>query len=515
MAYFTTSVLDEVRDDPSSVVDLYGTTGAAFIAALDMPGLTADAYMAAFCTVLAYDLVPYGDEPAGVFDVETLANAPSLACDRYVTLAWELVSLLGVPDGYGTAVGWDGGAVGNHAQWLYDDGQTQLLLDPTIGLIVNDATFDGLINGVHYTDIASFYSRDDITLFNTQVISAVERGSYEVWDTIYYVPGLTEWQTNYFAHVGVTVDLGNDAQIITGYVGDDTIDAGAGDDWVFGGKGSDDLDGDTGIDHAVYRGDRLDYSISFGGAGSATIAGADGTDVLHNFEMLQFDDQQVALPVDRSVQTDSADNFAWNTIVTDTDYQGKQLSVSYHNDDGSSWVYQYDTLDQFTWDRIQIISDTQSNVIKQLYDQNDGSHVSYQYDPNDTAAWSRITSYLTSDYSKQTKAIYDQDDGSHVMYTYDVNNTGAWKSVESYFTADWQAIKHLYNEDDGSHVLYQYDVNNAYSWDMLQTNYDSTFHRTRDILTNDSGTHSILVYDQGGTQLMSVANYDAGWNLMA
>src|SRR5262249_45008645 len=157
-----------------------------------------------FCTVLAYDLVPYGNEPS-TFDIKALANSPTLACDRYVTLAWELSDLLGVSGQFGTAVGWDGGAVGNHTQWLFTDGQSQLLLDPTIRLIVDCPTFNCLIEGTHYTDIASFYSRNDITSFNTEVISAVEHGSYQVWDTIYYVPGLSEWQTNYSGHLGVTV----------------------------------------------------------------------------------------------------------------------------------------------------------------------------------------------------------------------------------------------------------------------------------------------------------------------
>ncbi|MGY4178360.1 hypothetical protein ACVIHH_003651 [Bradyrhizobium sp. USDA 4518] len=513
MAYFSEASLDEIRDDPSSIVSLYGAARSTFIAGLGMPGLSADAYKAAFCTVLAYDLAPYGNEPS-TYDVQELANSPTLACDRYVTLAWELADLLGVPGDEGAAVGWDAGAVGNHAQWLFDDGASQLLLDPTIGLIVNDATFDGLINGVHYTDIASFYSRNDITSFNTTVINAVEHGLYQVWDTIYYNPSLSEWQSNYAGHLGVTVEHGNDSQTITGFINNDTIDAGPGNDWVFGGKGSDGLDGGTGIDSAVFRGARADFSISFGSNGAATVTGHDGTDTLHNFEILQFDDQKVALPIGRIVQSDVPDNFAWSTITTRTDYQGKALDVSYHYDDGSSWVYQYDTLSQFTWERIQVISDTHGHVTKQLYDENDGSHVSYLYDPNGAAAWSKITSYLTSDYSKQSKIIYDQDDGSHVMYTYDLNNSGTWKSVESYFTADWQQVKHLYNNDDGTHVLYQYDANNANSWSVLQTNYDPSFHRVSESLTNDNGTHTVLEFN-AQDQLVSAHTYDAGWALMA
>ncbi|MGY4178380.1 hypothetical protein ACVIHH_003671 [Bradyrhizobium sp. USDA 4518] len=146
------------------------------------------------------------------FDVEALANAQTLACDRYVALVWGLVDLLGVPELYGTAVGWDGGAVGNHTRLLFDDGISQLLLDPTIGLVGNDATFECLIGGVHQTDIASFYSRNDITTFNAAVINAAEHSSYKVWDAINFTPSLTEWQANYAAHLAVTIEHGNNSQ---------------------------------------------------------------------------------------------------------------------------------------------------------------------------------------------------------------------------------------------------------------------------------------------------------------
>lgn len=511
MAFFSSLALDEIRGDPELIGSLFEATGAQFISALDMTNLSEDAYKAAFCTVLAYDLAPYGQEPS-TFDVKELANSPTLACDRYVTLAWELADLLGVPGEHGTAVGWDSGAVGNHSQWLFDDGQSQLLLDPTIGLIVNGATFDGLIDGQHYTDIAAFYSRDDITSFNTEVINAVEYGSYQVWDAIYYVPGLGEWQTNYSGHLGVTIDHGNDSQTIVGFIGDDVINADSGNDWVFGGRGSDDLDGGADIDYAVYRGDRADYSITFGGSGSATVADDQGTDTLHNFEILQFDDQLVAMPFGHFVQNDTLDNFAWNTITTDTDVNGNAIDVSYMYDDGSSLVYQYDTLSQFTWDRIQIFS--QGNVTQQIYDQNDGSHVSYVYDTNHTSDWSRITIYQIADWSRTPLQVYDENDGSHVTYEYDVNNTGTWSSIVSYFTADWTVVSHLYNNDDGTHVAYQYDVNNAYTWDVLQTNFDTSYNRVSAVLTNDDSTHSVLQFD-AHNQLAAAHNYTSAWDLIA
>ena len=504
MSFFSEADLHQIRDDPTSVVDLFNEDGANFIAALDMPGLSDDAYMAAFCTVLAYDLVPYGDEP-NTYDVTVLANAPTLACDRYVTLAWEMADLLGVPGDDGTAVGWDGGAVGNHAQWLFDDGQSQLLLDPTIGLIANGVTYDGLINGQQFTDLASFYSRDDITFFNSEVISAVEHGNYHVWDTIYYVPGLAEWQTNYAGHLGVTVDNGDGSQTIVGSLYDDVITIGSGTEFLYG---------NTGADTAVYHDNLADHAVLYNPDGSLTVTGADGTDTLYNFEILQFADQKIDVPVGQFVQTNTEDSFAWNSVVTNTDYAGKTIDISYHYADGSSWIYRYDTLDQFNWTSVQTITDAQANVTKILYSEDDGTQVMYLYDTTNSNTWSRVTSYLTPDLSKSSHVLYDQHDGTHVSYEYDVNNTGAWNSIVTYYTPDYIASSLQYNQDNGTHIIYTYDVDNAYSWSVLQTNYDSSFHRVSETLTNDNGTHTVLQFDSHD-QIASTQMYDAAWTLIA
>ncbi|MEY9495771.1 hypothetical protein ABIF33_004791 [Bradyrhizobium elkanii] len=512
MGFFSVADLDGIRADPSSIVDLYATEGADFIAALNMPGLSDHAYMAAFATALAYDLAPYGDEPY-TFDITALANASSLACDRYVTLAWGLADLLGVLDTDGTAVGWDGGVVGNHSQLLFNDGQTQLLLDPTIGLIVNGATYNGLISGTNYTNIASFYWRDDITSFNAEVISAVENGSYQVWDTTYYVPSFSEWENNLIGHVGVTVDDGDGNETIVGWILDDGITAGAGNDWVYGNDGNDILDGGAGVDTAVFRSSVTDNTVSYNSDRSVTVTGPEGTDTLDNFEILQFDEQKVDLAIDTIVQADM-DSFSWDSMIAHTDYSGNTIDVTYYYDDGSSWLYQYDTLSQFNWSRLQTRTDTDGNVVSIYYDEDDGSHVLYNYDPTNLETWSRITTYMTPDGSKASIILYDEDDGTHVTYEYDVNSTGAWHDIVTYYTSNYAVLSHLYNQDDGTHVLYQYDVNGAYAWSVLQTNYDESFHRTSEVLTNDNGTHALLQFN-ASDQLISTQNYDASWNLIA
>ena len=98
---------------------------------------------------------------------------------------------------------------------------------------------------------------------------------------------------------------GNDA--IYGLDGEDTIDAGAGDDYVLGGAdgkkdfitggaGDDYLDGgDSTDDHAVYAGGENDYEVIRNQDGSYTVTdlrpgSPDGTDLLFNFEKIEFSD---------------------------------------------------------------------------------------------------------------------------------------------------------------------------------------------------------------------------------
>lgn len=81
--------------------------------------------------------------------------------------------------------------------------------------------------------------------------------------------------------------IGNDT--LAGADGDDTLSGGAGDDSLTGGAGNDSIDGGAGSDIAVYGGARSSYAIT-GTRDAATVAGADGTDVLRGVEQLSFSD---------------------------------------------------------------------------------------------------------------------------------------------------------------------------------------------------------------------------------
>ena len=135
MAFLTDEQYALLRSDPSQIVNIFDEVRTQFVAALNLPPMDEDALIAAFCAVVAYGAAPYGTEP-GSTSINVLLNASSLACDDYVTLTWELMQAAGVSTDNQVAVGWDGGAIANHAQILVSVNGTNLLLDPTIGLVV-------------------------------------------------------------------------------------------------------------------------------------------------------------------------------------------------------------------------------------------------------------------------------------------------------------------------------------------------------------------------------------------
>lgn len=479
--------------DPTSIVDLYTAQKSSFVAALGMLGLSDDACKAAFCTVLAYELTPYGPEPS-TNDLNLLLAAPTLACDRYVTVAWLLADLLHVPGDFGTAVGWDEGAVGNHAQLLFDDGHSRLLLDPTIGLIVNGVTIEGLSQGTRYSEFASFYARDDITPFNTQVISAVEGGLFHVRDAIYYVPGLDNWINFYSDYQGMKLDQLDGSKILVGSIGsdpaiigtefgdfiyggkgDDNIDGGAGDDYIEGGNGDDYIDGNSGLDTVVFIFPRSEFSIS-GDAYNVVIAGdSTGTDRLTNVEYLKFSDQVLPLTAHTVVQSDENFQFTWSEAVTFFDAAWNRLQVSYRFEDDQEYIYQYDALSQFNWTSVETSFDTQG---------------------------------------RQSQIIYNNDSGSMAVYQYDVTNVFAWASVQTIFDTESRREKVIYSNDDSTSVVYQYDLGGNFSWEQTARYFDAVGRKVQDVYVNDSGNYTVYDYDISGS-VMAVYQYNSNWEFIS
>ena len=77
---------------------------------------------------LAHRFAPYG--PASGSTYEKLAFEPTLECSGYMMVTDFIYEAMGGNTSRDRLQGWDGGAVGNHAE-LWIDG---VMLDPTVGL---------------------------------------------------------------------------------------------------------------------------------------------------------------------------------------------------------------------------------------------------------------------------------------------------------------------------------------------------------------------------------------------
>lgn len=90
------------------------------------------------------------------------------------------------------------------------------------------------------------------------------------------------------------------ADVLIGTAASDTLRGLAGNNFLIGLGGNDSIDGGTGIDTAVYAGNRSTHSILHVGASLsvASLSGFDGTDALINVERLQFADVNLAFDVD-------------------------------------------------------------------------------------------------------------------------------------------------------------------------------------------------------------------------
>jgi len=86
---------------------------------------------------------------------------------------------------------------------------------------------------------------------------------------------------------------GNGGRYITGSYKDDVLVGTQFNDTLQGNGGNDMINGGAGIDTVVYNGNRNAYTFGTLADGALTVAGAEGTDTLHNIDWLQFADMKV------------------------------------------------------------------------------------------------------------------------------------------------------------------------------------------------------------------------------
>lgn len=291
MAYYSSDGYAQIIADPSSILTLYDTNRDAFRALTGLQAASEGACIAAFCSVVAYEMKPYGASDAQILS-ELLAT-PAISCAQYVRLALYLTEEFGRNDIEAHGIGWDlGNSVPNHAQLFISSGGTDLLLDPTIGLIMRGATIAGVASGVAYgpENAVSFYDWNrtegtDLDAFNNAVFNALDDGSfrhqYAIWDcatadeinSISLHRGLEIGDAKSGSHYddvfswSGTAWGGRGNDVLTGDIGTDRLHGGDDNDRLYGAAGNDEIFGDLGDD-------RMD-----GGIGADYMAGGLGDDL--------------------------------------------------------------------------------------------------------------------------------------------------------------------------------------------------------------------------------------------
>jgi hypothetical protein len=140
-----------------------------------------------FSSILSHISAPYGKSRETEF--LPLLREDSLDCDNYVMLAvYIFESILPKHQSEYEIVGFNGGAIGNHAQLFYKKDSLKMMSDPCYGFVAN-TRFNNLLEGKHLAkdQLFVFKWRDPKTEDAAQnTIEAVIKGRYAPRDLLYY-----------------------------------------------------------------------------------------------------------------------------------------------------------------------------------------------------------------------------------------------------------------------------------------------------------------------------------------
>jgi hypothetical protein len=186
IACLTPERVEEIRADVTRINDIFLACDADLDAATSGLELTIAQRQATFAMIVSHAMAPYGH--SGATSLADLLADDVLDCDNYGRLTGYLMIALGLPMDTWLMAGFDGGAVGNHAQVLVTlDGRT-LLLDPTIGLVV-DISYDELVSGtpigIERMTWTYLWNDPEIITYSERVIVAIRDGLYRAVDQYY------------------------------------------------------------------------------------------------------------------------------------------------------------------------------------------------------------------------------------------------------------------------------------------------------------------------------------------
>lgn len=199
----------------------------------------------------------------------------------------------------------------------------------------------GTLHSVNFNGYGSALSNNDVYHYTDEVFSVLnltgQSGRLTLADTNGGVDSInaaampddlalylsTEKTSTAGGTAFLTIAAGSLIENALGGDGNDRIEGNDADNLIYGMRGNDVLVGGEGADIAGFRGRWADYQIT-AADGVTTLVGIDGRDVLTGFEILRFDDQDIAdpsagiLPPDTVAPTLSSSSPADNTTGVST-----------------------------------------------------------------------------------------------------------------------------------------------------------------------------------------------------
>ncbi|MNX86549.1 hypothetical protein D3C86_1184350 [compost metagenome] len=190
----TSNQLAAVKSDPKNAIPVaFENCSVEIDKKTEQLTLTPEEKRIAFLSILAHSLAPYGASRS--ISLKDLLADKSMDCDNYAILTGYFNALFAGETHNLKFAGFDGGAVGNHAQ-LFVDTEKGLLLDPTIGLIARIG-FDDLLQGKpldhHQAIIFQQHDQPELDFFVKKVYDSVLQGKYKPSDLLYFFHSIEEY----------------------------------------------------------------------------------------------------------------------------------------------------------------------------------------------------------------------------------------------------------------------------------------------------------------------------------
>lgn len=194
-------VAEEIKKDPTRIIQLFQKSQEELTSELSsaLHVLTEVELFAVYCSLISYYMAPYGNSTK--IELENLLKEQKLDCDNYAILTKHLFDM-GLESGQlknsdsikFIFVGWNGGAVGNHAQVFVRSPGKSMVLDPTIGILAF-ADFDSIASGkpVPASQIIDFSTRSELNDYRQRVIDSISKGLYKPSDLLYYFVDFQEY----------------------------------------------------------------------------------------------------------------------------------------------------------------------------------------------------------------------------------------------------------------------------------------------------------------------------------